>query len=250
MSKLFYTYYDLLFEKKNYRREVSDSIELYHRYCNLPLYSMIEIGCGTGNHTLEFVKTIPKITALDIDKQMLSLAKNKLVTKSKNVTFKLSRIEQVNDKVPLIVALFNVINYIEDFKRLDMFLKGVSKNLQTGGLFIFDAWNGIAVIRSLPRVKMTNLKVKNLKIQAKLKSATHLLKQQVLINYKISEFCGKKCLRKDSFQFLHRLWTPYEITEYAKKFQLHTIKIAPANALRKKAGNDDWKIIYLLRKEG
>jgi len=250
MRNLFYTYYDLLFGKKNYPQEAKNCIRLYHRHSNLPLHSMIEIGCGTGNHTREFAKTIPEITALDIDKQMLALAKNKLVTKNKNVTFKLSRIEQVNDKVPLIVALFNVINYLEDFQKLDMFLKGVSKNLQTGGVFIFDAWNGIAAIRSLPRVKMTKLRMKNIKIHSKLTPIIDLIKQKAVINYEIGEFQGHTCLRKVSFQFLHRLWTPYEITEYAKKYKLHTVKITPVNALNKNAGSDDWKIIYILKKSG
>jgi len=211
---------------------------------------MIEIGCGTGNHTQEFIKAVPEVTAIDIDKHMLSLAKKKLAGKNKKLIFKLTRIENIHKKAALIAALFNVISYIENFQKLDMFFKGVSKNLQSGGVFIFDAWNGIAAIRSLPQTKTTCLKVKGLHIHATLTPVTDLLQQQVIITYEIREKDGNKCLRSDSFKFMHKLWTPYEIAECAIKHQLQTIKIAPFNTMTKNATENDWKIIYIMKKIG
>ena len=51
------------------------------RYCNYFSHedlSILEIGCGTGNHTVELAKKVSQVLALDIDPQMVALAKDKI----------------------------------------------------------------------------------------------------------------------------------------------------------------------------
>ena len=82
----YHDYYDKLnLGKKDYAFEVRKIKEIYEKYSDSPLNKILEVGCGTGNHTHELIKIADKVVACDIDPEMIKIATQKL--KEKNVFF-------------------------------------------------------------------------------------------------------------------------------------------------------------------
>jgi SAM-dependent methyltransferase len=142
-------YYDLLYEDKNYNEEVqyvSKSIVKHNPHSQ----SLLNLGCGTGLHDIEFAKSGFQVTGIDRSEDMISKAK--MNEKKGILEFDVgdARTIRVDKKFDVAVSLFHVINYQNSNSDLIDFFQTAHYHLKPGGLFIFDSWYGPAVLRNLP----------------------------------------------------------------------------------------------------
>lgn len=101
---------------------------------------LLEIGCGTGNLTVELSKGAFNITAFDNSIEMLNIAYSKVVDFENVILINKDMYKFPYGKMnyDIIVSLLDVINYILDENKLyDLFSK-IYTGLKNDGLFIFD----------------------------------------------------------------------------------------------------------------
>ena len=247
----FYKYYDLLFASKDYRRETTAVFQIYQRYQKTPLRHILEIGCGTGNHTTELArKKGVSVTAIDYDRHMISLAKKKFQTHGlKNIELSLARVERMPEKnFNLIVALFNVVTYLEDGKSLRSFFKAAASHLDSQGIFIFDCWNGLAARIDPPRNKTYQCRRGKTQIVCELTSKTNFRRQQTRLSYHLDIFAGNKKIESGAFSFHQTLWTPNQIQSALQKAGLKILRICVPFQFHRTATKKDWKIMFICKK--
>lgn len=248
-TPLFYRYYDTLFSAKNYVGEVASVLSYCIGYPLQPLENVLELGCGTGNHTVELAKN-PSIhvTAVDVDSEMLALAQKKVeLTNKTNISFVSGRSTEKN--VDLSVALFNVVNYSCGDEALRIFFANVAESLRSGGLFVFDCWNGTAALLDPPGSKVYEQYCDGQKVCCHLTSQTDTIKRITTLNYQIDLFdqAGNK-VESENYQIEHRLWTPEQIRSalYEVGFEIETVCIP--FEFERVASDADWKIMFVCRK--
>lgn len=248
-SHLFYRYYDTLFSTKDYAGEVA----AVYRYCTgqqlYPLESVLEIGCGTGNHTLELARN-PRIhvTAVDVDAEMLALAQRKteLINK-KNISFVSGR--SIARNVDLCVALFNVVNYICEDELLRMLYADVSSSLRSGGICIFDCWNGTAALLNPPGSKKYEQCCDGQRISCCLTSQTDFIKKITTLNYQLDLFnTADKKIDSENHKIEHRLWTPEQIKSALLESGLEVETVCIPFKFEMAAADVDWKLMFVCRK--
>jgi len=139
-SELFYKFYDTLFSSKDYPQEIDVIFDISANYGLSPIENILDIGCGTGNHTIELAKRNISVSALDIDENMLKIARQKFSSVNyKNIKFSSGFDDSIEtDHFDLAIALFNVVTYIENYSLLKGLLSNIKNILRPGGLFIFD----------------------------------------------------------------------------------------------------------------
>lgn len=246
---LFYRYYDSLFAAKDYSGEVEAVINHCASYPLQPLEHILEIGCGTGNHTLKLAQ-MPgvRVSAVDVDPEMLALAQMKAEQAFKtNISFapSMSRVRNVD----LCVALFNVVNYICDDESLGLFFGNIAKSLRLQGLLIFDCWNGTAVLLDPPGSKTYEQRCDGQKVCCHLTSQTDVIKKMTTMNYQLDLFdrSGKK-LESGNYQLDHRLWTPGQLKTTLKEAGLEVLTVCAPFKFEQIATDSDWKIMFVCRK--
>ncbi len=183
-DKDFIKYYDKLFLHKDYSKETNYILKSFEKYSDIKLNQILDLGCGTGAHTIEFENMGYNITGLDLDKQMIELAK----TKSDKIDFFYGNINDFSfkNKFELIFSFFNVVNYINTIKELSNFLSGVYKNLKKGGVFIFDGWNGNRIPIDPPQKKEIIIEDNNFYAQGYLYPNYDAFNNIALFKYQIS----------------------------------------------------------------
>lgn len=245
---LFYQYYDILFRNKDYEGETRLIFKLLEKYGKSDSQRILEIGCGTGNHTLSLAKKgFKKLIAIDIDSRMVDIAKKKLKKKS-NVQVLHTSVEELDKEgFDLILGMFNVVTYISSSRELKDFMENVSKRLVPGGIFIFDCWNGVAAIQFPPGSKKTLLKHKGEKISCLLTSKTDLLNQKTTLNYKI-KVTKNRDVKQGDFSFIQTLWTPMQIKSVVEQAGMEVVLCSPLMQADKVATHKDWKIMFCCRK--
>ncbi|HKC35127.1 MAG TPA: class I SAM-dependent methyltransferase [Chitinophagaceae bacterium] len=162
--KAYSDYYDLLYKGKDYYNEakyVCNNLKSY----NPKGRTILNLGCGTGMHDIEFLKLGYKILATDISNEMISIAKKWELKGTLDFKKADARVLRVKRKFDFVVSLFHVINYQTDNSDLLSFFETAYFHLEKGGLFIFDSWYGPAVLGDLPTNREKIFENNNLKIK-------------------------------------------------------------------------------------
>ena len=142
-NKFYASIYDDLYQDKAYSDEVGhivkrvqqNSSSLSHSEC------ILDFGCGTGNHALEFYKHGFSVTGVDPSVFMIEIAKGKILPNSK-IEFLVGGIENVALRnYNLVTCLFNVLGYYSiDNNPLELFAKFNALLLEDRGHIVIDFW--------------------------------------------------------------------------------------------------------------
>ncbi len=250
-SELFHRYYDALFTNKDYAAEVASLKRLHSQWGAGLAGPILEIGCGTGSHTMEIAKWGRPMTAIDIDSDMVAKTAQKLRDGAiDNVTLRHCPVEQLDQHdFSLATAMFNVVTYLGDGAALSSFLGAIAKRLSSGGILIFDCWNGVAALRSPPGSKESSVMVGEKSISCSLTSTTDLFAQKTRLTYEIEvrDRTGE-LLESGKHAFMQTLWTPMQIMDAMQLAGLETCAATPLHDQSRHAGHDDWKIMFVGRK--
>jgi SAM-dependent methyltransferase len=144
-------YYDRLYEKKAYQAEVDFLLEVYGRYKGTLPQRVLDVGCGTGSHAILLAQKGCTVTGIDKSEAMIKVA---LAKKKRElpVNFFCVELEDLEgEQNDMAISMFNVVNHILHARTLRDFFVGINRNLNHGGIFVFDCWNGVAAVREPPR---------------------------------------------------------------------------------------------------
>lgn len=109
------------------------NIELKYKKC-------LELGCGTGNMTINLKKLGFDVTAIDNSEDMLAKAEEKIRKERLRVNLLKQDIRnfRLNKKFPFIFSFCDCFNYITKEDELIMSFKNVHEHLEDDGYFLFD----------------------------------------------------------------------------------------------------------------
>ncbi|HKK16251.1 MAG TPA: class I SAM-dependent methyltransferase [Gammaproteobacteria bacterium] len=182
-------YYDLIYKNKNYREEAQYTHNLISKYrpgCK----SLLDIGCGTGRHIIEFIKLGYNVTGVDISPRMIELAeKNIKSSHPGDVTPSLIthdvRTLAMDREFDVIVSLFHVMSYQTSDPDINNAFSSIRKHMGPCGIFIFDFWYAPAVLCSKPEKRKNRYTINNLEITRIALPEIHEEKNLVDVNYQL-----------------------------------------------------------------
>jgi SAM-dependent methyltransferase len=151
--------YDLLYSDKDYKAECDLIENLFHRYSKVPVSTVLDLGCGTGNHAFAMSSRGYDVLGIDRSEGMLAVARHRSQSNDHGkVRFQSGDIRTANPGQAFDAALimFAVLGYQVDNDDVLSTLTAARKSLKPGGLLIFDVWYGPAVLQQRPsdRVKV------------------------------------------------------------------------------------------------
>ncbi|MGV3765451.1 MAG: class I SAM-dependent DNA methyltransferase [Chitinophagaceae bacterium] len=181
-------YYDLLYENKNYRDEaayVSNLIKEVQPFAT----SLLNLGCGTGKHDLQFVNLGYNVCGIDLSEDMITQAARLLKDqiRENKACFSQGDVRNVrlNKKFDAVVSLFHVISYQNSNQDIADMLQTAAAHLETGGTFIFDCWYGPAVLTDPPVVRVRRMHNEDITVTRIAEPVLHPNKNIVDVNYEI-----------------------------------------------------------------
>ena len=143
MAKIFSDYakyYNLIYQTKDYKQEA----DFVYNWANKPK-TILEIGCGTGQHAKYWVNKANTIYAIDSSEEMLKEAYRHPKIKYMNIPLQDISYGILFDCV---FSLFNVIGYT----LLEFSLGKIP--IKKNGIFIFDVWDASKFKASPPTIKI------------------------------------------------------------------------------------------------
>lgn len=203
--------YDLLYKNKDYSTEAMGIHQLIQRYAP-GAKTILDIGCGTGNHAIELAKLGYSVTGIDISSDMLNLAKKK----SSSIAFlhKDIRTLKSTKQFNVAISLFHVMSYLPTEKDLSTVFLKISNCLTKNGLFIFDSWDGRKVIANPPEKRIKIFENSVYKLSCTATPNQNMEKQEIKIHYSlhITNKLTRASRKTQESHFLH-YWFNYQIQD-------------------------------------
>jgi len=211
--------YDVLNADKDYKKESIYIDYLINKFIEKPKNEIriLDLACGTGKHTLEFYDLGYIVEGTDISKEMIDIASNKAGGKKKKIQYynvSFQTCDLIGKKYDVIVAMFGAIDYLVNADELNKTFKNIQKLLSIGGIFIFDFWNGNAVIKEFSKERKKEAKLEGIKVLRKSNTTLDLVTQRALVKFnfdisrrgrKIETFTEEHLIRYFFIQEMHDL---------------------------------------------
>lgn len=247
-------YYDLIYEDKDYEKECDFLEEIFSEYSEKPIKSILDGGCGTGGHAISLAKRGYSLLGFDASEIMVKRAKEKAKNCDGSVVCCVGDLRdfQFSETFDTCILMFAVIDYITETEDVLKTLKNVRKHLRENSLFIFDFWNGLAVLRILPSVRVKEVENKKAGIriirtvEPELDTFNHISKS----HYRLIVLKNDRVI--DEVEEIHviRFYFPQEIKHYLEDANFEVLKICPFLDLDGKVDDNVWNIAVIARAVG
>jgi SAM-dependent methyltransferase len=147
------SYYQLFYQNKNYGEEASYITRLIFEHRGKPASSLLDLGCGAGDHDVFFSRLGYKVLGIDRSADMIAQAS---LHKSDSLEFQVADIQSfdLGRKFDAVVSLFHVMSYQQNKEALLKCFINARKHLNEHGVFIFDFWHGGGTLSDPPAVRV------------------------------------------------------------------------------------------------
>jgi SAM-dependent methyltransferase len=190
MSKVFdiyAEYYDLLYQDKDYKQEV-DYVAGLLAENGVKSGAILELGSGTGKHAEEFARKRFSVNGVDLSPVMVKEANQRKKDIFANLLhFNVGdvRTYRVEKKFDAVISLFHVMSYQTQNEDIIAMFETAARHLKTGGVFIFDYWNGSGVLTNPPEIRIKRLENEKIEVLRIAEPEMHSNENVVYVNYSV-----------------------------------------------------------------
>jgi SAM-dependent methyltransferase len=152
--------YDLLYSEKDYETETT-LLEGVFRAHRRRVNTVLDIGCGTGAHSIRLSMDGYQVTGVDRSATMIAQAESKAMTQRVAIDWHQADARGLNlgRRFDAAIMMFATLGYQTSNDDVLAALASVRQHLEPGGVFVFDVWYGPAVLfnRPKPRCRVVQL---------------------------------------------------------------------------------------------
>jgi len=183
-------YYDLLYRDKPYSAEAAYVVELARRH-GCAVESVLELGVGTGGHSVHFLELADRVDGVDLSAEMLVAAEARRRALPPAVGDRLTLYEgdvrdvRLGRQFSLVVSMFHVMSYQRTNESLMAAFRTARAHLNPGGLLIFDFWHGPGVLSDPPAVRVRRLRDEYTEVERIAEPVLRPRENVVDVNYSI-----------------------------------------------------------------
>lgn len=152
--------YDAMYADKDYKAEC-DLVAAAATQRGLQPRRLLDVGCGTGGHSLEWAGRGIDCVGIDLSPTMIELARSKAASANLpgQITWQVgdARTFEAEGTFDVATMMFAVLGYMTSNEDVIAALKNVRRHLKPGGLFAFDVWYGPAVLGVRPETRVRSI---------------------------------------------------------------------------------------------
>ncbi|MGQ9501613.1 MAG: class I SAM-dependent DNA methyltransferase [Anaerolineae bacterium] len=154
--------YDIMHRDKDYEAECDFLEEVFRRYVDGTVRSVLDLGCGTGGHALPLARRGYQVWGVDRSATIIAVAREKarVAELATSIHFEVADIcaLELQRAFDVAICMFAVLSYQVSNEALLATLRSARRHILSGGLFICDFWYGPAVLTQRPgeRVKIVH----------------------------------------------------------------------------------------------
>lgn len=239
--------YDDLYNDKDYNAECNLIQRIFEQYGSNHIKTILDLGCGTGNHALPLAEQGFEVTGVDCSQEMI----NKAQSKNTPCTFYLGDIRQfnANRKSDAVLMMFAVLGYQLENADVLAALKTARCHLNPGGLLIFDVWYGPAVLAQRPTDKVKIISTKSKKIIRAASGDLDIRRQICTVRYHIWQLNDNMLTAETQEEHQMRFFFPKELEFLVQTAGFKLIRLGSFPDYENSPSDNTWNVIAICKAE-
>lgn len=151
--------YDAMYADKSNDAECDAVVALFRKCGDGSISRILDLGCGTGRHAIEFAGRGFDVTGVDFSEAMLARARERGNSRKGSLDFVQGDARTYRSAKPFDAVLmnFNVLGYMSTNQDFAAALATARANLRAGGVFVADFWYGPAVVIDPPGERLREM---------------------------------------------------------------------------------------------
>jgi 2-polyprenyl-3-methyl-5-hydroxy-6-metoxy-1,4-benzoquinol methylase len=240
-----------MYGDKDYAAECDFLEEIFREFPSQVPKSVLDVACGAGGHSIPLAQRGYRVSGVDLSASMIGLAEKKAAAASASVDFHIADMRNfhIGTKFDTAISMFSALDYLPTFADLRRALTSVYKHLHPGSLFIFDFWNGLAVLDSYSPVRYKKIQVGNKQLIRV--SSTTLNPVAQICEIVIECMVLEEGRLVDEFQEQHtmRFFFPEELKNYLELSGFQVLKTCPFMDIGGEVTSETWNVTCVASRE-
>jgi SAM-dependent methyltransferase len=258
--------YDLLYTDKDYEAECDIIEEVFRRYGNGNIKTILDLGCGTGNHAIPLAKRGYEVTGVDISPDMIRIASRKAdnlfegdltrQTKETKKTKETGIIKPVflqgdvrsfdlGKTFDTVLMMFAVLGYQTTNEDVLAALQTVRRHLNPDGLFICDVWYGPAVLTVGPSDRVKHINSEKERIIRTVTTNLDVLSHLAEVHYHVLAIEGQSVVQETEEDHKMRYFFPQELVFLLSQANLKMLGLFDFQEMGRTPTTADWNVICI-----
>lgn len=244
--------YDLIYQDKDYAAEADFIVGLISRFAGgeAAPTAVIDLACGTGRHALELARRGFTVAGSDISGDMVEMAKRSAAQHRLPVQFYHHSFQTagvIDRKFDVALAMFASLGYLTTWEEFAAACSGVRRLLASRGLFIFDVWNGDAVVRDFSPQRTKRASGAGLSVERTSRTTLDQARQVADVHFDFAVTRQNGSVSRFSERHLVRFFFPSELSERLSALGFTVLLRCPFMAPESELTGKDWNMTFVAR---
>ncbi|HEV7606550.1 MAG TPA: methyltransferase domain-containing protein [Steroidobacteraceae bacterium] len=206
--------YDLLYAQKDYCLECDLVESAATRFATVRPNTILDVGCGTGQHAIELAARGYKLTGVDLSEAMLKHAQAKSASLQAGTRPRWlqgnARDFDAGTTYDMAIMMFAVIGYLTPNAHVLEGLRNIRRHLSGGGIFACDFWYGPTVLTDRPTDRVRTLPTEGGEVIRSTRTALNILQHTADVTFRLWETRGKQVVSDTCETHRMRYFFPQE----------------------------------------
>ncbi len=229
---LYHRLAEYYFAIENINREIENDISLVRSYLHgMKSPSLLDLGCGTGEHLIQLSRYGIHCVGLDSSEDMLEIARERSPEKIEYIKCDVTDFDYYDD-FDMIISFFGSLNYLLNDSEIDAAMWNTWRALKPGGIGLFEIWSSYPIdkihAKDMDHVSTTSYGDKKIKRNRGFARMDHPDKTIVEVNYRYEISSGSSTEYIED-RHVMRAFSKDEISRFMEENGLSIISIYSNN---------------------
>ena len=243
--------YDALYQEKDYEAECDLIERLLRTYGDGSISSILDLGCGTGNHAIPLSARGFEVIGVDRSASMLAQARKKAARSSppERDAFYQADIQSLDlgRQFDAALLMFAVLGYQLENADVMATLRTARRHLRSGGLLLFDVWYGPAVLFQRPSERVKIIPTSDGKILRVSSSELDNRGHTCTVRFHVWKFAAERLLSETEEEHTVRYFFPLELELFLESTGFTPVRLAAFPEFERDADEKTWNVLAVAR---
>ena len=244
-------FYDLLYADKDYEAECRFLERVFAANRVRAGGSVLDLGCGTGGHVIPLAQAGYRLTGVDRSTEMIATAVQKVAAAGVDPTMVVGDVRDLDLErtFDAVISMFAVVGYQLSNDDLAAMFAVVRRHLEAGGMFVFDAWFGPAVLTARPEEKRKTVLLEDGSTLVRVAKPTlDVVAQTVRVDYELQREDGLQDPTNEvSESHTMRFLFAQEVAYFLEVAGFEVVALTPFMREGVAPTEEDWNVTWVAR---